>query len=117
MATVNAGSDTQLSGPDTSTVTIEVSPGELLDRLGILELKAQHIIDPDRLANVRRELALPVPAPLGGSPPSNKKGVSWNSRRAEAVSSGSHWSNPQVVPGTQMSPTSATLRRTCSYVR
>ena len=37
---------------------VPVSPGEFLDKLTILELKAERITDPAKLANVRRELEL-----------------------------------------------------------
>jgi hypothetical protein len=36
-------------------ILIEVSPGELLDKLTILEIKLENISDPSKLANVRRE--------------------------------------------------------------
>jgi hypothetical protein len=36
---------------------IEVAPGELLDKLTILDLKNERITEPAKLANVRRELA------------------------------------------------------------
>ena len=39
-------------------ITIEVSPGELLDRLTILEIKAEQISDPKKLNNVRHETAV-----------------------------------------------------------
>ncbi len=35
---------------------VEVSPGELIDKITILEIKAERIADPDKLANVQREL-------------------------------------------------------------
>jgi hypothetical protein len=34
----------------------QISPGEFLDKLTILEIKAERIYDPAKLANVRREL-------------------------------------------------------------
>ncbi len=37
---------------------IPVSPGELLDKLTILDIKARRITDPAKLANVRRERQL-----------------------------------------------------------
>ena len=52
-----------------STVTIEVSPGELVDRITILEIKAERIADPGRLANVREELATLSRARDGALPP------------------------------------------------
>ena len=36
-------------------VTIEIAPGEALDRLTILEIKLARIADPQKLANVKRE--------------------------------------------------------------
>jgi post-segregation antitoxin (ccd killing protein) len=55
------------------TVTIEVAPGELIDKITILEIKAERITEADKLANVAIELetlgksrdsALPVSADL-----------------------------------------------------
>jgi hypothetical protein len=39
------------------TARVEVSPGELLDKISILQIKAQRLTDPGKLANVGRELA------------------------------------------------------------
>jgi hypothetical protein len=39
-------------------ILIEVSPGELFDRLTILAIKERRLGDPDKLAAVRRERAL-----------------------------------------------------------
>lgn len=39
-------------------LTVQTSPGEFLDKLTILEIKAERIADPPKLANVRRELEL-----------------------------------------------------------
>ena len=38
------------------TVTIEIAPGELIDKITILEIKTERIADPAKLANVRIEL-------------------------------------------------------------
>jgi len=38
-------------------LNVQTSPGEFLDKLTILEIKAERIADPVKLANVRRELA------------------------------------------------------------
>lgn len=38
------------------TVTIEIAPGELIDKITILEIKTESIVDPEKLANVRIEL-------------------------------------------------------------
>jgi Family of unknown function (DUF6165) len=39
-------------------IAVPISPGELLDKITILRIKAARIEDTDKLANVRRELAL-----------------------------------------------------------
>jgi hypothetical protein len=41
-----------------SDILIPVSPGELLDKITILRIKAARMSDPAKLANVRLELAL-----------------------------------------------------------
>lgn len=42
----------------TKTLSVPVSPGELLDKISILEIKSERIVDPDKRANVERELDL-----------------------------------------------------------
>jgi len=37
------------------TLAIEISPGELIDRITILEIKLARMTDPDKLRNVRRD--------------------------------------------------------------
>ena len=39
-------------------IEVPVSPGELIDKITILEIKRERIGDPDKVANVRRELEL-----------------------------------------------------------
>ncbi len=39
-------------------VTIEIGPGELVDKITILELKSAHIGTRDKLANIRHELGV-----------------------------------------------------------
>ena len=39
-------------------ILVPISPGELLDKITILRIKAQRMTDPAKLINVRRELAL-----------------------------------------------------------
>lgn len=39
-------------------IAIEIAPGELIDKITILEIKAARIADPEKLANVRHELAV-----------------------------------------------------------
>src|SRR5437016_4713493 len=41
-----------------SLISVPISFGELLDKITILEIKAEHISDASKLANVRKELAL-----------------------------------------------------------
>lgn len=49
-------------------ITIPVSPGEVVDRLTILEIKSQRIKDPAKLATVRVELASLAKAAKGAIP-------------------------------------------------
>lgn len=39
-----------------TTVTIEVGAGELIDKITILQIKSDCITDPDKLVNIRHEL-------------------------------------------------------------
>ena len=39
-----------------TVLQVEASPGELIDKITILEIKAERIADPGKLANVHREL-------------------------------------------------------------
>ncbi len=39
-----------------TVLQVEVSAGELVDKITILEIKAERIVDPAKLANVHREL-------------------------------------------------------------
>ena len=39
-------------------IHVPVSPGEVLDKITILEIKSERISDPDKLVNVNRELEL-----------------------------------------------------------
>lgn len=39
-------------------IQVPVSPGEVLDKITILEIKSERMTDADKLANVRRELEL-----------------------------------------------------------
>jgi hypothetical protein len=41
-----------------SNILVPISPGELLDKITILRIKAQRMTDPAKLANVRHELEL-----------------------------------------------------------
>jgi Family of unknown function (DUF6165) len=46
----------QVPAAPTQSVTIEVAPGELIDKITILKIKAERISDPEKLRNVRAEL-------------------------------------------------------------
>ena len=39
-------------------ILIPISPGELLDKITILRIKSERIDDPDKLANIRKELGM-----------------------------------------------------------
>ena len=39
-------------------IKVPVSPGEVLDKITILEIKSERISDPEKVSNVRRELEL-----------------------------------------------------------
>jgi hypothetical protein len=51
-------------------IGIEVAPGELIDRLTILEIKRERIRDPGKLANVEREFMALTAAFEAAVPPS-----------------------------------------------
>lgn len=42
---------------DASSILVEISPGELWDKITILRIKAERIVDADKLRNVRHELS------------------------------------------------------------
>jgi hypothetical protein len=44
--------------PDSKSVLVPVSPGELIDKITILQIKRERIADPAKRANVEHELAL-----------------------------------------------------------
>jgi Tfp pilus assembly protein PilF len=54
----DALSDRLEARPTIASVPIEVAPGELLDKITILEIKSERINDPAKLLNIRRELAV-----------------------------------------------------------
>jgi len=39
-------------------IHVPVSPGEVLDKITILEIKSERIVDPEKLANISHELGL-----------------------------------------------------------
>ena len=40
------------------SIVVEISPGELIDKITILEIKARRISDPEMLRNVERERSI-----------------------------------------------------------
>ena len=42
----------------TAAITVDITPGELIDKITILEIKTQRIREPAKLRNIRKELAL-----------------------------------------------------------
>lgn len=48
----------EASGGQAESIEVAVSPGELIDKISILEIKAARIQDPGKLENVRYALAL-----------------------------------------------------------
>jgi tetratricopeptide (TPR) repeat protein len=54
--------------PTITSVLIEVAPGELLDKISILEIKRERISDKDKLRNVHRELGVLAEARDRGIP-------------------------------------------------
>jgi hypothetical protein len=53
-------------------IKVEIAPGELLDKLTILEIKAERATDPAKLRNVRTELALLIAVRTHSVPDSPK---------------------------------------------
>ena len=49
---------TMETGPKPAPIMIEIAPGELLDKISILEIKLLRLSDPGKLHNVRVELAM-----------------------------------------------------------
>jgi tetratricopeptide (TPR) repeat protein len=56
--------------PPHNAVAVEVAPGELIDKITILEIKAERLTDPARLGNVRTELEALRAARTRAVPPS-----------------------------------------------
>ena len=55
-------------GDPAANIQIPISPGELVDRLTILEIKSERMTDPEKVANVRHELGLLADAARGAIP-------------------------------------------------
>lgn len=54
--------------PLAAPASVPLSPGELLDKIGILQIKSERITDPQKLANVRAELEALLAAREAGVP-------------------------------------------------
>ncbi len=62
---------------ESQLIQIPVAPGELIDKITILQIKSERIADPDKLANVRHELAVLAgerDRHLGGEPELDRLG-------------------------------------------
>jgi len=55
-----------------ATIAVEVSPGELIDKITILEIKSERMSDLEKLKNVRTELATLIACRDRAIPPSTK---------------------------------------------
>lgn len=44
--------------PEQKPIYAEIAPGELIDKITVLEIKAERIVDPARLSNVKTELEI-----------------------------------------------------------
>ena len=60
------------NNPGQTSVPVEISPGELIDKITILEIKCERITDAGKLRNVHLELASLNAARTQGVPPSEK---------------------------------------------
>jgi tetratricopeptide (TPR) repeat protein len=49
--------DEMVNAPRATTIAVELAPGELIDKITILEIKSERLTDKDRVGNVCRELA------------------------------------------------------------
>lgn len=59
-------------------ILVPTSPGELIDKLTILRLKAERITDPGKLANVRHEQAVLLATADAHLPPSDRLSELWD---------------------------------------
>ena len=64
-------------------ILVEIAPGELIDKITILEIKSQRMTDPVKLANVRTELALLM--------------ETWQSSPWSAADIGAEWAGLRAV--------------------
>jgi hypothetical protein len=63
-------------------IKVPISPGELLDKITILEIKSARMTDPAKLANVRTELALLESIWRESAYASHDVGAQWSALRA-----------------------------------
>ena len=54
------------------SIRVEIAPGELIDKITILEIKSERIADAEKLRNVRTELAILQVARSESVPPSTE---------------------------------------------
>ena len=58
--------------PDAEPILVEIAPGELIDKITILQIKRERMTDPDKLHNVQIELTTLCEARDGAIEPSEK---------------------------------------------
>ena len=69
-----------------SEITVPVSFGELLDKISILQIKSERMVDEAKLANVRRELSALEKAWMAHPPPAAMSpGCAPTSRRSTSA--------------------------------
>jgi hypothetical protein len=64
---------------------VPISPGELIDKISILEIKSQRMTDPEKLQNVRTELSM--------------LGDTWRESEYSAVNISQQWEGLRQVNG------------------
>jgi hypothetical protein len=66
---------------DMTEIRVPISPGELIDKITILQIKSARITDPEKVANVRNELALLESTWRDSAFSTSDVGVEWVSLR------------------------------------
>jgi hypothetical protein len=64
--------------PDATPILVEISPGELIDKITILQIKAERITDPAKLASIRAELTSLLSARDRAVPSSSQLDELWH---------------------------------------
>ena len=99
------------------TIDIPGAVGELIDKIAILKIKERRIDDPEKVANVRRELALlDGEARRGGARPRRPRAARGRTRRGQRKAVGRRGRDPPVREGGRFRRTvrRAGARRLCA---